>query len=592
MTARDLPLALTRSTTTSVPIRLGQGVQGLEVHPSMPEFPPHPAVFAAEKEMDRAQRRTNHESKVMEDSLKITLLLFALLTTLALPAGLWAQQAGYSQTNLVSNTAGVGNTTDTQLLNPWGISIFPGQDFWIANNNSGTSTLYDAQGNKDTALVVTIPGAAHNPNGNCSPGCPTGNVSNGNGTSFGGGQFIFATEDGIVANWTGASNTATVAFDNSASGAVYKGLTLLNSTSLLAANFNSGKVDVFDRNFNLTSLSGTFTDPTLPAGLAPHGIHIIGNQIYIAYAMQDAAKHDAKPGAGLGQVDIFDINGNFVKTFASGGMLNAPCGVVATPATFGMFPNAILVGHFGDGTINALDTTVKFLGQLTDSSNKVLVNPGLWDMVFGGGGPSGDPNTLYLTAGCGNQPNFPAGGSTTSVFASVVPAAAVSSPGFSLSLSAQSVTVAPGGSANDMISASAVGGFTGQITLSCAAPAGLTCAFNPTTISPGSSTSSSTLTISAASTPPSRGYSLPGMAALLPGLGLFGTVLTTRKRKPLTCKSILWTSVLGLLLLISMFALGCGSSSKGQTHASQVTLMVTGTSGSLSHSAPVNITIK
>src|SRR5713101_4478036 len=279
MTARDLPLALTRSTTTSVPIRLGQGVQGLEVHPSMPEFPPHPAVFAAEKEMDRAQRRTNHESKVMEDSLKITLLLFALLTTLALPAGLWAQQAGYSQTNLVS--------------------ILPGQDSWIANNNSGTSTLYDAQGNKDTARVVTIPGAAHNPNGNCSPGCPTGNVSNGNGTSFGGGQFIFATEDGIVANWTGASNTATVAFDNSASGAVYKGLTLLNSTSLLAANFNSGKVDVFDRNFNLTSLSGTFTDPTLPAGLAPHGIHIIGNQIYIAYAMQDAAKHDAKPGAGL-----------------------------------------------------------------------------------------------------------------------------------------------------------------------------------------------------------------------------------------------------------------------------------------------------
>jgi uncharacterized protein (TIGR03118 family) len=528
----------------------------------------------------------------MEDNFKKPLLLFALIMTLAIPVGLWAQQARYSQTDLVSNAAGVANTTDTQLMNPWGISVLPGQDFWIANNNSGTSTLYDAQGNKDTALVVTIPGAAHNPSGNCSPGCPTGNVSNGNGTSFGGGQFIFATEDGIVANWTGASNTATVAFDNSASGAVYKGLTLLNSTSLLAANFNSGKVDVFDRNFNLTSLSGTFTDPTLPAGLAPHGIHIIGNQIYIAYAMQDAAKHDAKPGAGLGQVDIFDINGNFVKTFASGGMLNAPWGVVATPATFGMLPNAILVGNFGDGTINAFDTTGKFLGQLTDSSNKVLVNPGLWDMVFGGGGPSGDPNTLYLTAGGGNQPNFPAGGSTTSVFASVVPAAAVSSPGFSLSLSAQSVTVAPGGSANDMISASAVGGFTGQITLSCAALAGLTCAFNPTTISPGSSTSSSTLTISAASTPPSSGYSLPGMAALLPGLGLFGTVLTTRKRKPLTCKSILWTSVLGLLLLISMFALGCGSSSKGQTHASQVTLMVTGTSGSLSHSAPVNITIK
>ena len=123
--------------------------------------------------------------------MKKTLLLFGLLMTLAIPSGLWAQQAGYSQTNLVSNTAGVATTTDPQLLNPWGISILPGQDFWIANNNSGTSTLYDAQGNKDTALVVTIPGATKNPNGNCSPGCPTGTVANGNGSYFGGGAVHF-----------------------------------------------------------------------------------------------------------------------------------------------------------------------------------------------------------------------------------------------------------------------------------------------------------------------------------------------------------------------------------------------------------------
>ena len=525
--------------------------------------------------------------------MRRALVLCGLLMTLAVPSGMWAQQAGYSQTNLVSNTAGVANTTDTQLLNPWGISILPGQDFWIANNSGGTSTLYDAQGNKDAALVVTIPVATHNPNGNCSPGCPTGNVSNGNGAYFGGGQFIFDTEDGILANWTGASNTAAVGFDNSASGAVYKGLALAN-TFLLAANFNSGKVDVFDRNFNPTSLSGSFTDPNLPPGLAPHGIHVIANQIFVAYAMQDAAKHDAMPGAGLGQVDVFDINGNFVKTFASGGMLNAPWGVVATPATFGAFPNAILVGNFGDGTINAFDTTGKFLGQLTDSSNKVLVNPGLWDLVFGGGGPSGDPNTLYLTAGGGNQPNFPGGGSTTSVFASLVPAAAVGSPGFSLSVSAPSLTVAPGGSANLMISASAVGGFNGQITLSCAAPSGLSCAFNPSTISPGSSASSSTLTISAVSTPPVTGYSLYGMMTLLPGLGLFGTALATRKRKPLTRKSIRWLSLLGLLLVVSLFALGCGgSNSNKQTTpvGQQVTVMVTGTSGALSQSAAVTVTV-
>ena len=77
--------------------------------------------------------------------MKKAVLSFALLlVTLAIPSGMWAQQAGYSQTNLVSNIAGVANTTDTQLLNPWGISIFPGQDFWIANNNGGTSTTHRA----------------------------------------------------------------------------------------------------------------------------------------------------------------------------------------------------------------------------------------------------------------------------------------------------------------------------------------------------------------------------------------------------------------------------------------------------------------
>ena len=525
--------------------------------------------------------------------MKKAISLIGLLMTLAIPSGVLAQQAGYSQTNLVSNTAGVANTTDPQLMNPWGISLLPGQDFWIANNNSGTSTLYDNQGNKDTGLVVTIPGATNNPNGNCNPGCPTGNVSNGNGSYFGGGQFIFDTEDGLIASWTGASNTATVAFDNSASGAVYKGLASINGTFLLAANFNSGKIDVFDRNFNPTSLSGTFTDPKLPAGFAPHGIHVIGNQIYVAYAMQDAAKHDAQPGAGMGQVDIFDTNGNFVSTFvAAGGKLNAPWGVVATPATFGAFPSAILIGNFGDGTINAFDTTGKFLGQLTDSSNRVLVNPGLWDMVFGGGGTSGDPGTLYLTAGGSNQPNFPTGGSTTSVFASLVPAAAVAGPNFSLSLSSPSATVTAGGSTTLKVSAAAVGGFNSQISLTCSAPNGLTCTLSPSTISPGSSASSSTLTVSAASTPPTGGYGGGyGMAILMPGLGLFGTLIITRSRKPLTRQHFVGISVLGLLLLTSLFTLGCGGSNAKPPVSSQTTLTVTGTSGAVSHSVPVNVTV-
>ena len=164
------------------------------------------------------------------------------------------------------------------------------------------------------------------------------------------------------------------------------------------------------------------------------------------------------------------------------------------------------------------------------------------------------------------------------------------SPDFSLNLSPQTTTVAPGGSTNLMISASAVGGFNGQISLSCSTASGLTCAFNPSTISAGTSTPS-TLTVSAAAAPPTNGY---GMAVLLPGLGLFGMLLSPRKRKPLGRKNILLTSVLGLLLVVSLFTLGCGSSStssKSQTSASQVTLTVTGTSGAISHSTPLTINI-
>src|SRR5277367_2073624 len=134
--------------------------------------------------------------------MKLKTLILGLLAILGCSTA-FAQQTGYSQTNLVANTAGVANHTDSQLSNPWGISFIPGQPFWMANNNGGTSTLYDAQGNKQS-LVVTIPGASTNP---CNPGCPTGTVAN-TSTDFGGGAFLFDSEDGIITNWTGAPSAA------------------------------------------------------------------------------------------------------------------------------------------------------------------------------------------------------------------------------------------------------------------------------------------------------------------------------------------------------------------------------------------------
>jgi uncharacterized protein (TIGR03118 family) len=517
--------------------------------------------------------------------------LFALLTIVGARSALFGQtQTPYKQTNLTANVAGVANHTDAQLSNPWGISFLPPNPFWVSNNNGGTSTLYDAQGNKHS-LVVGIPSASVNP---CNPGCPTGTVAN-SSTDFNGGAFIFDTEDGIVANWTGANN-AVVAFDNSANRAVYKGLALLSNSSgnfLLATNFWAGTIDVLDRNFKTTALAGSFTDPHLPQGFAPHGIHIINNQVYVAYAMQDATKHDPVPGAGSGVVDVFDENGNFVKTFTSGGNLNAPWGVVATPATFGTFSNAILVGNFGDGKINAFDSNGTFLGQVTDSSNNAIVNPGLWDMVFGAGG-TGDPNTLYFTAGGSSQ--------TSGLFATLVPASVVTHGDFSLALSAQSATVVSGQSATLTVSASVVGGFNGPISLSCSQPTGVTCSLSPATITPGSSTAKSTLKFTAAATAPTGGYGGGGYGMAmgwlsLSGVGAFGTIFATRKddrkRGAKFMKRALWSGF-AMLALCVLFTVGCGggSSTSSRQQKSTITVMVTGTSGSISHSTPVTLTIQ
>jgi len=515
---------------------------------------------------------------------RVALLLLALGTMISSPSILLAQQIGYKQTNLTANTSGVANQTDPQLINPWGIAFLPGNPFWVANNRSGTSTLYDAQGNKQQ-LVVTIPSASVSP---CSPGCPTGIVAN-SSADFNGGAFIFDTDDGTIANWTGA-NSAVVAFDNSQSGADYKGLALLNNGSanfLLAANFSSGKIDVFDRNFKPTSLSGSFTDPNLPPGFAPHAVHVINNQVYVAYAMQDATMRRPVRGAGIGVVDIFDMNGNFVKTFATGGQLNAPWGVVATPASFGTFSNAILVGNFGDGTISAFDSTGKSLGQVTDSANNVIANPGLWDMVFGAGG-TGDPNTLYFTAG---GPTLSSG-----LFATMIPASAVTTGDFTLIVSSQSLSLAQGQSTDISVSASGSGGFSGAISLSCTAPAGVTCSFSPTTITPGSSIASSTLMLATSAMAPPEGYVTAGMMGWLPfsGLAPLGMVFAFRRRNRQSMvrrwKLILWSGIVCVLALGLLLTAGCGSSSNSST-GSTVTVMVTGTSGAISHTTPVALTI-
>jgi uncharacterized protein (TIGR03118 family) len=316
-------------------------------------------------------------------------------------ASLPAFAAGYSVTVLTADQSGIGKFTDPNLQNPWGISFSTGGDFWVSDNNSGLSTLYTGTG-QPQSLVVTIPPAAGG-----TKGSPSGTVYNSTSDFKIHGNiaiFLFDTEDGTISGWYGGTS-AFIAVDNSSSLANYKGMELANNGQanfLYVTNFWSGTVDVFDGNFQPATLSGSFTDPNLPAGYAPFNIKNINGLMYVTYAKQNATRTDPVFCAGCGFVDIFDLNGNFKRRFASGGKLNAPWGLAASPSNFGTFSNDILVANLGDGKINAFSKASKFLGQLATSAGKVLTFPGLWDIVFGTGGVQGNTNQLFYTAGPGN----------------------------------------------------------------------------------------------------------------------------------------------------------------------------------------------
>lgn len=336
--------------------------------------------------------------------MRCTLSLIAVSLVLLTPALLPA--AGYDLTNLVADESGKALFTDTNLQNAWGLAAGPTTPLWVANNGTGTSTVYNGQG-QASALVVTIPPSG----GGSPPSAPTGMVFNGGaGFETGAGQpsrFIFASEDGVISGWNPANGTSAVRMvDNP--GAIYKGIALGNNGSgdhLYATDFHGGKIDVFDDSFKATSLSGNFTDPALPAGYAPFNIADLGGKLYVTYAQQDGAGEDDVSGPGKGILDVFDLNGNFEKRLVStGDMLNAPWGLALAPNNFGEFSGALLVGNFGDGMINAYDpTTGNSLGMLLDGASNPLMIDGLWALQFGNGTADQPTNTLFFTAGPGDE---------------------------------------------------------------------------------------------------------------------------------------------------------------------------------------------
>jgi uncharacterized protein (TIGR03118 family) len=240
----------------------------------------------------------------------------------------------FIQTNLVSDGFVPAAHVDPNLVNPWGIALSATSPFWISDNGTGLTTLYDGAGNLRVIAghsSITIA----TPLDQTTPATPTGDVSNIAGTGFditsGGAtassRFIFATEDGTISGWSPSVNggaTTVLAVDHSDDGAVYKGLAIgtdADGTFLYATNFRNGTVDVFDSDFHQVN---SFTDPTVQKGFAPFGIQVLGDHVFVTFAKQDADKHDDVAGPGNGYVDEFSMDGQLLDRVATRGHLDSP----------------------------------------------------------------------------------------------------------------------------------------------------------------------------------------------------------------------------------------------------------------------------
>ncbi len=316
----------------------------------------------------------------MTKLLRLTLLTFSICLT-NLYAGLIS---GYTETTLQTNS------TDPQLVNPWGISFSPSSPFWVSDNGTGVATLYNSAGVKQ-GLVVSMPAGSLD---------VTGQVNN-TTSSFKGDSFLFATENGTITGWRSALGTTAEALFTTP-GAEYKGLGISDDKStIFAANFATGNIDIY----NSSGLVSSVSDTDVPAGYAPFNVENIAGVIFVTFALRGPTGDDVA-GAGHGYVAILNPGTNTFTTLVSQGALNSPWGLAKAPASFGGAGGDLLVGNFGDGTINAFNPNTGVLVGTLANSGGALSNDGLWGLTFGNGGAGGSVNSLYITAG----PNDEMGG--------------------------------------------------------------------------------------------------------------------------------------------------------------------------------------
>ncbi len=347
-------------------------------------------------------------SRTLRRPFRLFLIVAALMATATVVAAMSTAASragsGYAVTNLVSDGFVPAAHTDAHLVNAWGIAAGPSTPWWVADNGTGVSTLYDGNG----VAAPLVVGVDSDPTGAVFNGSDQFVVNDRAGHS-GPALFLFAGENGTIHGWNPAvsppppSTHAFIVVNKMREGAVFKGLAIAGSL-LYATDFRNGKVDVFDGSFHQITTPGAFNDPTLPAGFAPFGIQNINGTIFVTYAKQMLPdRMDEVDGPGLGYIDAYDTSGHLLGRVASAGDLNAPWGIAWAPSGFGKFSGDLLVGNFGDGRINAFapDTSGHFthVGELTDTSGQPITIDGLWGIGFGNGAASGPTTALYFAAG-------------------------------------------------------------------------------------------------------------------------------------------------------------------------------------------------
>jgi len=340
---------------------------------------------------------------ILSDDAPSSRPILKFCSTLIIALGLFspAPEAGaFIATNLVTDDQAAHSAvlTDPNLVNAWGISRTGTSPFWVSDNGTGVATLYRVNPTTGVPsiapLIVSIPGL----------GNLTGQVAAGVAGSFNGDAFLFVSEDGTVSGWRGALGTLAETLVIGSPDNVYKGSAfqnILGNGYLYAANFHTGKIDVYKGNGAAPNLAGNFVDPGIPAGYAPFNVQDIGDKIYVTYALQNAAGDEDVSGPGHGFVSVFDNQGNFISRVGSQGTLDSPWGLALAPASFGAYAGDLLVGNFGDGTINVFDlATNSFLAQLVASDGNPLVIDGLWGLIPGSGaGNGGSSQAIYFSAG-------------------------------------------------------------------------------------------------------------------------------------------------------------------------------------------------